>query len=330
MPDVDLLTDVLAQPRAREAFLLRVVMRPPWRVDVADEAPMSVVPVLRGAVVLLVDGAPVARLTPGDVLVVREPTAYALASAVDVPVAALIGAGQACSGPDGRDLSTALLSAVRTWGNDPDGEDELLVGTYRSGSQLGRMLLGSLPPWLVVHGQSPELVRLLAEETSQERVGQGSVLDRLLDVLTVATLRAWADGEGAGRAGLLSADRDDVVRAVVAALQRDLAAPWSTESLARIAGVSRASLTRRFVAALGVPPMAFVTQWRLAVAAELLGSSDATVAAVAHRVGYATPFSFSAAFKRQHGLSPQAYRHEGRAGGPAGAATSTGRGGEDR
>ena len=326
MPGVDLLTDVLAQPRAREAFLLRVLMRPPWRVDVADEAPLSVVPVLRGAVVLLVDGAPAARLTPGDVLVVREPTAYALASAVDVPATVRIGAGQACTGPEGRDLSTALLSGVRTWGNDPKGEDELLVGTYRSGSQLGRMLLGSLPPWLVVHGQAPELVRLLAEETAQERVAQGSVLDRLLDVLTVATLRAWADGEGAGRSGLLAVDRDEVVRAAVAALQRDLAAPWGTESLARIAGVSRACLTRRFVSALGVPPMSFVTQWRLAMASELLERSDLTVAAVAHRVGYATPFSFSAAFKRQHGVSPQAYRQRVGGGGPAAAATSRGRG----
>ena len=80
------------------------------------------------------------------------------------------------------------------------------------------------------------------------------------------------------------------------------------ESLAALAGVSRASLTRRFNATLGVSPMTYVTQWRLALAADLLDRSDATLSAIAHQVGYASPFSFSSAFKSRYGLSPRDFR----------------------
>lgn len=169
-------------------------------------------------------------------------------------------------------------------------------------------MLTALPPWIVVPRPAAEVVTLLAAETAQDRVGQGSVLDRLLDVLTVTTLRAWADGVGARRAGLLSVNRDAVLRGAVAAVQQDPAAPWTAEELARRAGVSRAALSRRFSAILGMGPMAFVTQWRMAAAADHLELSDATVATVARRVGYASPFSFSAAFKRHYGLSPNAFR----------------------
>lgn len=305
---MDAFADLLAQPRARGAFLLRVVMGGRWSVRIEDEAPLSVVPVLRGSAWFAPDNGSPLRLHAGDVLVVRSPTAYALSSSPALEHGARIGDGQACSGPDGRDLSDDLAYGVRTWGNDPAGEDEMLVGTYRSRSEVGRLMVTALPPWFVVPQQASGLVDLLAEETAQDRVGQSSVLDRLLDVLTVTTLRSWADGDGARRAGLLSADRDSAVRTAVTAVQRDPAAPWTTEDLARRAGLSRAALTRRFSAVLGVPPMTFVAQWRMATATELLEHSDATVATVARRVGYASPFSLSAAFKRHHGVSPTAFR----------------------
>lgn len=299
--------DLLAQPRARNAFLLRVVMSAPWSVSVEDEAPLSVVPVLRGFAWLTVPDADPARIDPGDVLVVRAPTAYSLSSDPTLLHGARIGAGQSCSGPDGRDLSDVQTTDVRTWGNDPLGDHEFLVGTYRSTSQLGRLMLESLPPWFVVKGPSPEVVSLLTRETGRDRAGQNSVLDRLLDVLTVATLRAWAEDEDGSGPGL-DYCRDDVVRRVLRAVQRDPARPWTPALLAELGGVSRSALTRRFRSAVGLSPMSYVTRWRLALGADLLRTTDATVAAIANRTGYANPFSFSAAFKRRNGVSPREFR----------------------
>lgn len=65
---------------------------------------------------------------------------------------------------------------------------------------------------------------------------------------------------------------------------------------------------RRFTDLVGEPPMAFLTDWRLSLAADLLRTGDETLASVARRVGYGTPFSLSGAFKRRYGLSPQDFR----------------------
>ena len=239
---------------------------------------------------------------------VRSPTIYTLSSDQNHGSGVRIGVGQVCSGPDGRDLSEELSTGLRTWGNDPLGEDQLLVGTYRHHSELGRLMLQSLPPWFLVSAPDPELVSLLNREIIQDGFAQSSVLDRLLDVLLVTTLRAWINTGTPNHASLLSAPRDDVVRRATEAVQADPSRKWAVESLAALAGVSRASLTRRFNATLGVSPMTYVTQWRLALAADLLDRSDATLSAIAHQVGYASPFSFSSAFKSRYGLSPRDFR----------------------
>lgn len=307
---MDMLEDLLAQPHARDAFLLRVVMRRPWSLSVEDEAPLSIIPSLRGGGWITADGSRPHRFEAGEILVVRSPTAYTLGSQREHDDGPRIGTGQACSGPDGRDLSEELRTGIRTWGNDPQGEDQLLVGTYRHHSELGRLMLQSLPPWFVVSAPDPELVSLLTRETARDGVAQSSVLDRLLDVLLVTTLRAWIRTGSQGHASLLSAARDEVVRRATEAVQADPSRQWTVQSMAALTGVSRASLTRRFSATLGVSPMAYVTQWRLATAADLLDHSDATLSAIAHEVGYASPFSFSAAFKNRYGLSPRDFRAE--------------------
>src|SRR5262249_25169974 len=91
-------------------------------------------------------------------------------------------------------------------------------------------------------------------------------------------------------------------------LHNNPAHPWTVAALAAEVGVSRAALARRFTELVGEPPMAFLTGWRLALAADLLLEPDATVGAVARPVGYTSPFTFSTAFKRRYGVSPQAHR----------------------
>ncbi|GAB4344888.1 MAG: hypothetical protein Kow006_01390 [Gammaproteobacteria bacterium] len=86
------------------------------------------------------------------------------------------------------------------------------------------------------------------------------------------------------------------------------AAPWTLDKIAAETGTSRASLARRFHELVGEPPMTFLKNWRMALAADLLCQPGETVSSVAEKVGYATPFAFSAAFNRVRGLSPQAHR----------------------
>lgn len=130
----------------------------------------------------------------------------------------------------------------------------------------------------------------------------------VIDVLLIPTLRDWFTEQEEDAPGWFRAHQDPVVASALAPLHRGVAHAWTVEELAAEVGVSRAALGRRFGQILGQSPIAYLTGWRLTLAADLLCSSDATVAAVARRVGYASPFSLSAAFKRAHGVSPQDYR----------------------
>ncbi len=150
------------------------------------------------------------------------------------------------------------------------------------------------------------VVPLLAAEIVKDDPGQEVVLDRLLDLLLIAVLRAWFARSDAPP--WYRALGDPVVGQAVRLLHHDPAHPWTVAGLAAKTGVSRAALARRFTELVGEPPMAFLTGWRLALAADLLRESDATVGAVARQVGYGSPFALSTAFKREHGVSPQEYR----------------------
>jgi transcriptional regulator GlxA family with amidase domain len=86
------------------------------------------------------------------------------------------------------------------------------------------------------------------------------------------------------------------------------AEPWSVAALAATVGVSRATLARRFTELNGEPPMSYLTGWRIALAADLLADPSLTVAGIARRVGYASPFALSTAFRRVTGTNPAGHR----------------------
>jgi AraC-like DNA-binding protein len=189
----------------------------------------------------------------------------------------------------------------------------LLCGAYRFDGDLCDALLASLPP--VVHlpagAAGPGLERalaLLADEVAGDAPGQQAVLDRLLDLLLVLALRAHLDRPDAHAPAWYRALADPALAHALRLLHGEPARAWTVEGLAREVGLSRAALARRFTAALGVPPLQYLTSWRMELAGELLGEPGQGLAAVARAVGYGSEFAFSAAFKRERGVSPTVYR----------------------
>lgn len=186
----------------------------------------------------------------------------------------------------------------------------LLTGSYEVGNEAMRRLVRLLPPILVVpeeHGC--EAVRDYLElQLRERRPGYQTVLDRLLDWMFVCTLRDWFDRPEAVAPRWYTALSDDVVGPALRAIHAAPAEGWTLASLAAAAGTSRTTLARRFTELVGEPPLAYLTEWRMALAADLLAEPGMTIAAVARRVGYADAFSFSSAFKRVKGVSPSAFR----------------------
>ena len=310
---MDALAGLLDGPRARGAFLLRSLLSPPWSLRIQDQAPLTVAATVRGGSWVVPDGGDPVELRPGDVAVIRGPEPYTVADDPATPPQVVIHPGQHCTTVDGRDLSQAMDLGVRTWGNSPHGSSVMLTGTYNLRGEVSRRLLGALPAlpaMVVIRGQDWEspLVPLLADEIVKDEPGQEVVLDRLLDLLLIAVLRAWFSRPDAGAPGWYRAQSDPVVGRALRMLHNNPAHPWTVSSLAAATGVSRAALARRFSELVGEPPMTFLTEWRLALAADLLREPDATVGSVARQVGYGSPFALSAAFKRVYGVSPQQHR----------------------
>jgi AraC-like DNA-binding protein len=308
---VDALAGLLDGPRAHGAFLLRCLLDPPWSLRIQDRAPLTVTAMVRGEAWVLPDDGAALRLDPGDVVIIRGPDPYTVADHPATPPQVVIHPGQHCTTPDGESLSEAMGLGVRTWGNSPHGSTELLTGTYQMSGEVSRRLLAVLParPIVLAAGtwDSP-VVALLADEIGRDQPGQEVVLDRLLDLLVIAALRAWFSRPEAAAPAWYRAHADPIVGKALRLLHDDPGRPWTVGSLAAATGLSRAALARRFTQLVGEPPMTYLTGWRLALAADLLREPGATVGAVARQVGYGGPFALSAAFKRVRGLSPQQHR----------------------
>jgi AraC-like DNA-binding protein len=142
------------------------------------------------------------------------------------------------------------------------------------------------------------------------RPGADAMLTALLDVLLLHILRAWLDDRAAGGrpTGWAAALADPPVAAALRAIHADPARAWTVAELGAHGGLSRSAFARRFGALVGQPPLTYLTWWRMTLAARRLRADDAPVAVVARGVGYGSEFAFGAAFKREFGTPPGAYR----------------------
>lgn len=307
---MDALTGLLDGPRARGAFTLRVTMRAPWGLRVAAGSALTVLAPVRGDLWVMPDGGAPLCLAPGDLGLTRGPEHYTVADDPATRPEVTILPGQDCRDARGASVKAAMSHGIRRWGNDPEGGTLFLVGAYEGGSVVTPRLARVLPPVarIPAEGSATPLVALMEAEAGRDEPGQAAVLDRLLDLLTTAALKAWLAGRKAEDAPALAAGGDALVERALALMHAAPARCWTLAALAREAGASRAALARRFERAVGEPPMTWLAGWRMALAADLLAEPDATLARVAERVGYANAFAFSAAFKRVRGLSPKAHR----------------------
>lgn len=326
----------LLDPRARGAFILRSVLSAPWAMRIEDNAPLTLVAVVRGSAHLkagatgagpgagtaaaglgagatgaATPGATGAHLAAGDVALVRGPAPYTVADSAGTAPQVSIGPDQVCRPVAGSGTGRPMGPlGLRSWGNDPDGGTMLLTGTYHSPAEISRSLLSALPGLVVLRPGEWDsgLVGHVMHEVDRDAPGQDVVLDRLLDLILITAVRTWLARPDAHPPRWYTAQDDPVVGAALACIHARPDQGWTVASLAGEARCSRATLARLFTELVGVPPMTYLTEWRLSCAADMLVRSDATLEAIARAVGYASPFALSAAFKRVRGVSPRTLR----------------------
>jgi AraC-like DNA-binding protein len=307
---VDLLSDVTAILRSGRPRSARVAWHAPWGQrfpSVPGSAAFQVI--LQGSCWLIPPaGAPV-PLGVGDVVFFPHGHGYGLADNPSAPLAEPV-----CDPLEDAELFVSDFIGH----NGP--VTVTLCGGYQLDPRHTHPLLRNLPE--AIHlparlGHHPELraaIDLLGNEINQPRLGADTIVLALLDMLLLYILRAWFEQPSTptndtGRAiGWATALADPAINAALHAIHRDPAHPWTVQSLATQAHLSRATFSRRFTALTGQPPLTYLTWWRLTIAANLLRQSDAPLNEIANHIGYNSEFAFANAFKRQYGTAPGKYR----------------------
>ncbi|WP_020384912.1 AraC family transcriptional regulator [Kribbella catacumbae] len=281
---MDPLDELLYAVRANGSVLGTPALSADSALRFTDGAALTLCAPLRGEGWLLVNGETV-HLKPGDTAIVRGPEPFVFTTSLD---------------------TTAEPVDVRcdgTVGADHPGGTVLLAGAYYVRQEMPRRLVRGLPAVMVVAEDldcSP-LRAYIEGALAVGRLGRQVSLDRLMDWLMVCTLRDWFDLNSPRWHTALS---DEVIGPVLQAMHHSPADPWTLASLAEVASVSRTTLARRFTELTGESPLGYLTDLRMTLAADLLAEPGSSVGAVARRIGYADAFSFSAAFKRERGISP--------------------------
>lgn len=260
---------------------------------------------LEGSCFLDVDGIGVIELQEGDFVFLPRVPAFTMAN--DLALAPTL-------------VTPAPARALRHGARTGPVTMRQLAGYFQFDRANASLLARLLPSVVHVRRDAPggtrlrRLVELIDEEVDAGGHGRELILERLVEVLLVEALRFRPASEPGPAQGLLAGLSDPALARALRRLQLDLARDWTVAELARIAGMSRSVFAERFTRKVGLPPMQYLLEWRMALAKDLLRRERPPLTEVAERVGYQSASAFSTAFTRLVGRPPGAFaRSTGRA-----------------
>ena len=310
---MDPLSDLLDMVRLDGAFFYTVKANGRWHVESAPakELRPRVLPhaehlvayhiVTKGTCYSGAVGSELLELEAGDVIVYPHGDAHVVSSDRHQPRGVAVTPNRPGHYPE-----TILL------GDGGEGEVRFVCGFLGCDQRPFNPLLAALPRQLRMRGMSSHWFQSMVEQVTHEsrpgRAGAGSVLTRLAEVMFIELLRRHLADLPPGQTGWLAGLRDEVVGRALGLLHSDPKREWTLAELARQCASSRTNLSKRFTELVGQPPMQYLAQWRMQVAANLLTETDAKVSAVGTEVGYGSEAAFSRAFKKATGLAPGAWR----------------------
>jgi AraC-like DNA-binding protein len=318
---VDVLSEVLRVVKLQGALFYNGEFSSPW--SVCSPASRAVAPYLApgaGHVIiyhLLTDGHASARLLDG------ERIALDAGDLVIFPHgdSHIIENGPRTKTVDlAKELARIVSQGLKLSRFGGGGEvTRFVCGFMACDPQLSQVFLSGLPPVFKVNIRAnasgrwlENSIRFSVDEADASRAGGEAVLAKLSEVLFVETLRIYIAHLPADQAGWLAGARDPEVGKALALMHRNPAHPWTIASLAKEAGASRSVLAERFRRYLNTTPMAYLTRWRLQLGAQMLASSNHSVAQIAPEVGYESEAAFNRAFKREFTIPPARFRSQSR------------------
>jgi AraC-like DNA-binding protein len=310
---MDALSDLLRVVRLDAAYFYPVEAAEPWSVESvgAEELAPRILPgaehliayhvLTKGRCFAGIVGEEQVEMLPGDVVIFPQGQATLMSSARD------LREGLSYTRAPARYPQTVLL------GDDEGSRMTAFVcGFLGCDRRPFNPLLAALPSVMHVRGMLDSwtggFTRQLVEESRHRRAGSMTVLTRLAELMFIEVLRRYLSELPPGQSGWLAGLRDEAVGQALTLLHGRPGHNWTLADLAREVASSRSNLSRRFTELVGQPPMQYLTNWRMQVAANLLVERSDKVASIAGEVGYDSEAAFSRAFKRATGLAPGAWR----------------------
>jgi AraC-like DNA-binding protein len=313
----DTLSEVLRAVRLNGAIFFAIDASEPWVIETPSGAELApylmpgVEHVIEYHVIAagsclggVVDGSPV-RLEAGDIIVFPQGDAHVLSSAPGMR-----GIRETESLTKAR---TARLPLAIEMGGGGADHTKIICGFLGCDSRPFNPLLATLPRVMHVprgsdDGVLEQFVKLALAESTSTRAGGEAVLARLSELMFVEVVRRYVSRLPPENVSWLAGLRDESVGRVLGKLHDRPAHDWSLDELAREVGMSRSVLVERFTHFVGIPPMHYLAQWRMQLAATLLASTTMSLAEIADQVGYGSETALSRAYKRSVGVAPAEWR----------------------
>jgi AraC-like DNA-binding protein len=313
---MDVLSDVLRTIRLEGALFLNGEMRAPWCVKVPPSAHVAQMLkpgahrlaichlVLEGGCWAQAEGDPPVRVEAGEAIVIPHGDAHTL------------GSGLQHAAIDVDHVVMPRMPTVERFRYGGDGEAAIIVCSWFAyEGDTPNPMMANLPrlfttafrrrsagPWIE---QSIDFV--LADATAREP-GSAMLASKVAEMLFAEVVRGYIEAMPANNPGWLAGLRDPQVSRCLALMHGEPARAWTVDTLANEVHVSRSVLAEKFADLVGVPPMQYLTRWRMIVAAGMLRNEQANLARVAEGVGYESQEAFSRAFKREYGVAPGQWR----------------------
>jgi AraC-like DNA-binding protein len=316
----DALSDLLRTVRLTGAAFFEVAASDKWAIE-SPSRELILPKVLPGANHLVAyhvvtaghclatptEGAPVA-LETGQVVVFTDAQSHVMSSHP--------GLSGAPTTADMVEIATAGELPFRiNCGGDGPASTRLVCGYLACDAGPFNPLFDQLPRVITAGkadgaelGWLGQFIRYAVEEASQKRTGHEIILTKLSELMFIDVLRGYLETLSPQQPGWLAGLRDPFIGKALSLIHARPAHTWTLEELARLIGQSRSVLAERFADIVGIPPMHYLSNWRMQIAAELLTNGSMSLSEIAAEVGYESDSAFSRAFKKMTGVAPSAWR----------------------
>lgn len=302
---MDIIRDIVNTLRLRGNLYFRTDLSDPWGVFVPAEPNIARFHVvISGSCWMEIEGGDPFLFSEGDLVIVPHGQAHRMMDSVETPC---------------RDLPDVLAeqrytgSGILRYGGT-GSTTSLVCGYFSYDADVLHPLIENLPKKIHITGRDnnnfmwlDSAMKFIGMEAETSEFGSVAIIERLSEILFIQVIRAYAKTT-AGSVGYLAALGDPQLSRALEQMHKEPGEKWTIAKLARMAGLSRSSFAEDFRSMMGMPPMEYLTRWRMIIARTRLRETRKPVVEIAEDVGYQSESAFSTAFKRVYGNSPSFFR----------------------